>query len=251
MNSIQQLITNKRQNWTHDDINNNATLDLEINRKQLMDIERRLEIFSSPKMEIKLSTYPRNKLNLHCQPLSSSFISTKKFSATYPGKTISTQCSFGRVAEIQSDKIDVETEIEELSQHMSMNKQCQTDPILNHNHILINNENVYLRNEIDQVNDRFNSENCVSARFVQQGTILTQNEVDRIASDGEHLFYYSETSKSLCYITDLLSTKQANGTSITKEISCRWPARRCSRIHAVPRLFARTWPVVTERLWRA
>ena len=84
-------------------------------------------------------------------------------------------------------------------------------------------DDYFLQDETDQINKRVNTENCLSTRYVQQGTILTQNEVDRIASDGEHLLYFSETSRSLCYITTISSTKQANGTSMTKEISCRWP----------------------------
>jgi hypothetical protein len=172
-----------------------------------------------------MSTLPRNKLDLHCQPLLNSYASTKKFSASYPGKTISTLCSYVKSTALQNGKFEAETEVEELTQNILMNKQIQTEPMIaNGNHIDDDDDDDFcLQNETDQIDNRINVENCLSTRFIQQGTILTQNEVDRIASDGEHLLYFSDTSKSLCYITNVASSQQANGTSITKEISCRWP----------------------------
>jgi hypothetical protein len=195
-------------------------LELEIQRKQISDVERRLEIFSSPSMQMKMSTFPRNKIDLHCQLLSRVYTPTKKFSPIHPGKKISTRCSYGKSIGLQNEKIDVETEVEELNPNLFINKQIQTDPILA-NGVYQDDDDDFQYQE-DIIN-RISTENCLSTRFIQQGTILTQNEVDRIASDGEHFLYFSETSKSLCYITDILSSKQANGTSITKEFSCRWP----------------------------
>ena len=225
MTNVRPLIAKSQQNWTRDGITKNVMLELEIQRKQISDVERRLDIFSSPQMQLKMSTYPRNKLDLQCQPLSKSYLSTKKFSANHPGKSISTRCSYGKGTDKQSEKIDVETEVEELHQNPSSTKHIQTDPFISNGTIQIDDDDddFDLKDETDQIENHLNTENCLSTSFMQQGTILTQNEVDRIASDGEHLLYFSDTSKSLCYITDILSTKQANGTSITKEISCRWP----------------------------
>ncbi|CAF3015815.1 unnamed protein product [Rotaria sp. Silwood2] len=223
MTTIKPLISKAQQSWTREGITKSSMLELEIQRQQINDIERRLDIFSSPKMQIKMSTYPRNKLDLHCQLLSNLYTSTKKFSATYPGKSILTRCLYGKLTELQSEKIDVETEVEELNQNSFMNKQIQTDPLIGYNYNIDYRADIYSQDETDQMSDHLNTENSLSTRFIQQSTILTENEVDRIASDGEHLLYFSDTSNSLGYITNLIPTKEANSTSITKEISCRWP----------------------------
>jgi len=226
--NVRPLIAKSQRTWTQDGITKNVMLEVEIQRKQINDIERRLDIFSAPTMNIKISTYPRNKFELHCQPFLQSFTSTKPFSTNYTGKTISTRSSYRKGVGTLIDKIDVETEVEEFNQTILINKQIQTDPIIIDNGNYIDDDDdgddeLDLKNKIDKIDDKINTENYLSTRFIQQGTILTQNEVDRIASDGEHLLYFSDTSRSLCYITDIVSTKQANGTSTTKEISCRWP----------------------------
>jgi hypothetical protein len=225
MANVIPIISKAQQNWNRDGITKNLMLELEIQQKQLADIEHRLEIFSSPNLQIKMSTYPRNNLDLNCQLLLNSCTSTKKFSHNYPGKIILTRCSYDKGSALQNDKIDVETEVEELVEHIVTNTQMQTDPIIAISHDIDDDDDddPSLLPESDQINNLINKENCLSTRCIQQSTILTQNEVDRIASDGEHLLYFSDTSKSLCYITNLLSTKQANATSTTKEISCRWP----------------------------
>jgi hypothetical protein len=220
LTNVRPLIAKSQQNWKRDGITKNVMLELEIQRKQIGDIERRLEIFSSPTMQIKLATLPRNKLDLHCQLLLQSYSLAKKFSANHPGKVFSTQCLCGKGKDGQIEKIDVETAVEELNQIIPTNKQIQTDPVIYwENQIDDNDDEFYFQDETD----RITTENCLSTRFIQQETILTQNEVARIASDGQNLLYFSDTSKSLCYITNIISSKQANGTSITKEISCRWP----------------------------
>ena len=120
--NVQPVIAKAQQNWTRDGITKNVMLEVEIQRKQLSDIEHRLDIFSSPSMQIKMSTFPRNKLDLHCQLLSASYSSTKKFSAKYPGKNMVTRCSYGKETEFQSEKIDVETEFEELGAALAVNQ---------------------------------------------------------------------------------------------------------------------------------
>ncbi len=223
MTNVIPLISKAQQTWSRDGVTKNVMLEIEIQRKQISDIEKRLEIFSSPNMQIKMETYPRNKLDLYCQILLNSFTSTKKMSVNNTGRIITTRCLFVKGTEYENDKIDVETEVEEVNQSTFANQQIQTDPIINTIHEIDDEDDIYLPGETEQINDHLNTENCLSTRFIPQGTILTQNEVDRIASDGEHLLYFSDISKSLCYITNIVSTKQANGTSITKEISCRWP----------------------------
>ncbi|CAF3627936.1 unnamed protein product [Rotaria socialis] len=226
MTEIKPPIAQAQQQWTHDGITKNHKVELETQRKQIKDIEYRLNVFSSPKMYIRMSTFPRNKIDLYCQPVSDAYKSTKKFAASYPGKTVTTRCSFSKPNALQSEKIDVETEVEELNPNIFMNKQIQTDPMIDYTRDIDDDDDDvdhYLFDETDQINNRINAENCLSSRYTQQGTILTQNEVDRIASDGEQLLYYSDTSKTLCCIKNILPTKQANGTSTTNEISCRWP----------------------------
>ncbi|CAF1259332.1 unnamed protein product [Adineta steineri] len=226
------LITKSQENWSRNGITKNVMVELELQQKQINDIEHRLEMFSSPNLQIKMSTYPRNNLDLQCQLLLNSYKSTNTFSHIYPGKTIVTRCSCSKDIDLRNDKIDVETQVEELIEHSLTNKQIQTDPVIDPNldtdddddgYNDIDSKSCSLLDESEQINNRINNENCLSTRFIQQGTIFTQNEVDRIASDGEHLLYYSDTSKSLCYITNIESTRQANGTSTTNEITCRWP----------------------------
>ncbi|CAF5200627.1 unnamed protein product, partial [Rotaria magnacalcarata] len=208
MIEIKPLIAKAQQQWTHDGITKNHKVELETQRKQIKDIEYRLNAFSSPKMHIRMSTFPRNKLDLYCQPVSDAYKSTKKFAASYPGKTITTRCSFGKPNALQSEKIDVETEVEELNPNIFMNKQIQTDPMIDYTRDIDDDDDHDvdhdLFDETDQINNRINAENCLSSRYTQQGTILTQNEVDRIASDGEQLLYYSDTSKTLCCIKNIL-----------------------------------------------
>ena len=192
MTNIQSLVVKIQQNWNREGISKSFVLESEIQKQQLADIEHRLDLFSSPEMQIKMSTYPRNKLNLHCRPLSNSFTATKMFSAHHPGKTIFTRCSYGKPTALQSENIDVETEVEELSHRVVNNQQVQTDPFLDYNYDIDDEEDFYSQEEIDQFGKRVNVENCLSKRFIQQRTILTENEVDRIASDGEHLLYYSD-----------------------------------------------------------
>ncbi len=87
------------------------------------------------------------------------------------------------------------------------------------------NESEYfsLQDDISELSNRINIEYCLSKHYISQGIILTQNKVDRIASDGEHLLYFSDVSKSLCYVINISPDKQTNGISRTKEITCRWP----------------------------
>ncbi|CAF0755951.1 unnamed protein product [Adineta ricciae] len=213
MANLLPIITKAQQNWSRDGVSKNVMLELESQQKQMNDIENRLEIFSSPNLQIKMSTYPRNNLDLQCQLLLNTYSSPNKFSHTYPGKIMSTRCSYGKDEDLHNDKIAVETEVEDFIEHVHTNKQIQTDPIVD----------TSLDTDDEDETDQVTSQNYLSRRFTQQGTIFTQNEVDRIASDGENLLYYSDTSKSICYITNIVSTRQANGTSITEEISCRWP----------------------------
>lgn len=219
--NIRPIVAKCQQNWSRDGITKNVMLELEIQRKQLADIERHLDIFSSPSMQLKMFTYPRNKLDLQCQFLSRTYLSTKKFGASSPGKSISTRCSYGKATALQSEKIDVETEVEELNSNSLATQQTQTEPTIFSGTPMISIADD--DDESEQFMERNSSEYRLSKRFESQGTILTQNEVDRLASNGEDLLYYSDTSKSLCYITDFISSRQANGISTTKEISCRWP----------------------------
>lgn len=221
--SSRPTIAKTEQNLTRDGITRNFSVELELQRKQISDIERRLEIFSSPQMQIKMSTLPRNKIDLHCQPLANSYTPTKKFSASYPGKAITTRCTFGKFTDSISEKIEVETEVEELNPNIFVNKQCQTEATTSTYRYIDDDDDYYVYDDADQLTTRANSETNVSTRFAQYGTILTQNEVDRIASDGDRLLYYSDTTKTLCCITEVIPTKLANGASTTKEISCRWP----------------------------
>ena len=169
--------------------------------------EQKLDFLTSPKMQLKMSTFPRHKLDLHCHLLVNS---TDGFSASYGGKVISTRCSSGQLTGVDNEKIDVETVVDELNRHTFTDKQTQTyDTAVSHTDgVPSSGENV---------------EPSVSTRYVSQGVILTRYEVDRIASDGEHLLYFSHTSRALCYVTRILPTGKANDISITKEVTSRWP----------------------------
>jgi len=223
--NLKPLIIKSQQNWLRDSITKNIVHELEIQRKQINEIENYLEIFSFPTMKINMLTYPRNKLHLHCQLLLNSYKSTKTFSSLYPGKIIKTQCTCDQNIESESEKIDVDTEVEELNPIVYSTKQIQTDPIIESIHNTDDDASEYfsLQDELSELSNRINTEYCLSTNYISQGTILTQNEVDRIASDGEHLLYFSDQSKSLCYVINISSDKQTNGISITKEITCRWP----------------------------
>jgi hypothetical protein len=224
--NLKPLITKSQQNCSHNDLTKNLMYELEIQRKQINEIENHLELFSSPIMQLKMSTFPRNKFDLNCQLLLNSYQSIKKFSSSYPGKIITTQCTCDQYNEYISEKIDVDTEVEELNQIVYSTKQIQTDPIIEFIHNTDDDEDEYfsLKDETSELSTRINNtEYCLSRNYIVQGTILTQNEVDRIASDGEHLLYFSDTSKSLCYVTNISSDGQGNGISMTKEITSRWP----------------------------
>ena len=223
---LKPSLSKSQQPWSGDDLTKNVTHELEVQQK-IHEIENCLEVFSSPTMQLNMSTFPRNKFHLHCQLLLNSYQSSKKFSPSYPGKIITTKCTCHPQTENESEKIDVDTEVEELNPMNSITKQIQTDSkiesILNTDEDEDEDEYYSVRDEINELNHRTNTDYCLSTRYRSQGTILTQNEVDRIASDGEHLLYFSETSKSLCYITNISSDRQTDGISMTKEITCRWP----------------------------
>ena len=221
VNRVRPMLIKSQQQWAQNGISEQAMAELELQRKQIGEIERRMEIFSSPNMHIKMSTYPRNKLDLFCQLLTSAYSPTKKFSFQYPGRAITTRCTYRRSTDLQNEKIDVETDVEEFTANLFSTKHVQTEPPVDPD--ADSDDEGDPADPLDQAGDRLTRETCLSNRTVQQGTILAQNEVDRIASNGENLLYFSETSKSLCYITNFLSTKQANGVSMTEEISCRWP----------------------------
>ncbi|CAF1486152.1 unnamed protein product, partial [Adineta ricciae] len=142
---------------------------------------------------------------------------------------ITAQCSYSQSNEYESEKIVVDTEIEELNQNIYSTKQIQTDSLIESNPNVIANhdadEDEYysLQEDTSELSTRTNTEPYLSTRYTSQGTILTQNEVDRIASDGEHLLYFSDTSKLLCYVRDISFDQQIEHISITKEITCRWP----------------------------
>ena len=169
---------------------------------------------TSPTMQLKMSTLPRHKLDLHCHLLVDS---TDRFSAGHGGKVISTRCSSGPLIGVDNEKIDVETVVDELNRHTFTDKHTQTDAAVSHTH-------GHARSIHDGVpNSGENVEPSVSSRYVSQGVILTRHEVDRIASDGEHLLYFSHTCRSLCYVTKILPTGKVNDIFITTEVISRWP----------------------------
>jgi len=223
--NIEPLVTKSEQNWTRDGITKNIMFELNNQHKQINDIEHRLDIFSSPNMKLKISTFPRNKLNLNCQLLLDSNASTKTFSSSYSGKLISTQCSYSQSNEYESEKIVVDTEIDELNQNISSTKQIQTDSIIESNNVNTDDDDEYfsLQEETSELTHRINTDHSLSTRSISQSIILTHNEVDRIASDGEHILYFSDIAKLLCYVTYISSDKQPDDVSVTREITCRWP----------------------------
>jgi hypothetical protein len=80
-----------------------------------------------------------------------------------------------------------------------------------------------VQDDSNELGPRLSSESRVSSRYTSQHSISTEHEVDRLASDGEHLLYFSDTSKSLCYVTKILRDRSSNKHATTKEIVCRWP----------------------------
>ncbi|CAF1167759.1 unnamed protein product, partial [Didymodactylos carnosus] len=68
-----------------------------------------------------------------------------------------------------------------------------------------------------ELNNKISNEHFSSSKY-EQSTIVTQNEVDRIASDGCNFLYFSDTCKSLCYVYELVRTS----TMTTKEITIHW-----------------------------
>ncbi|CAF4495921.1 unnamed protein product, partial [Didymodactylos carnosus] len=69
-----------------------------------------------------------------------------------------------------------------------------------------------------KLNSKTITEHYTSGRYEQTSSIITQNEVDRIASDGQNFLYFSDTTKSLCYIYELIRTP----IMATREITARW-----------------------------
>ena len=129
--------------------------------------------------------------------------------------------------------MDVETEIEDLNSTSSSNRWAQTDPVSS----LLQNVNAHadeveddededyfsVQGDSNELGPRLSSEYRVSSRYTAQQTVSTEHEVDRLASDGEHLLYFSDTSKSLCYISQLIHDRSSNNHPKSKEVVCRWP----------------------------
>ncbi|CAF3489921.1 unnamed protein product [Rotaria socialis] len=232
--NIKSFIDKSQHHWTHDGITKNAIIELDDQRKQMNEIEQRFGAFALPNMQLKVSTYPRNQLDLDCQLSFNLNAVTKKFLPSYPGKVISTKCLCSQQNEYENEKFDVDTEVEELQQTFYSTKEMQTDAIsepartkckdyIDDN---VGDEDEYfsLKDEIGELINSTNTEHSLSKHYISQSIILTQNEVDRIASDDEHLLYFSDVSKSLCYVRNIsLGGKRANGTSQTTEVTCRWP----------------------------
>jgi hypothetical protein len=223
--NIKPLISKSQQNSTQGGTSKTNTVELENQRKQISDIEQRLSIFASPTMAFKLSTLPRNKLELHCQLLLDSHTATKRFSTNAPGKLITTNCSCGQRNDLAIEKVNVDTDVEELHEYPPAAKETQTDTVVDvHHKTVVNDEDGYLSlHETSGLINHIDTDGYLSTRYRSHGIILAQYEVDRIASDGKHILYFSDASKSLCYITNILSEKQVNSTSFTQEITCRWP----------------------------
>jgi len=151
----------------------------------------------------------------------------KPFLPSYPGRILTTKCTCHQQTEYTSEKIDIDTEVEEINEinstlinHNNNNSSSST----NNNHEIINyggvgDEDEYfsVQDETSDLSTKLNQEFHLSQNYESNGIVTTQNEVDRLASDGEHILYYSETSKSLCYVVNFTTDKQ------TKEITCHWP----------------------------
>lgn len=201
--------------------------DMELQRKQIDEIEKQLQIFTSPTMRIQMSTFPRNKFDVHCQLLSNTNRTIKPFTPSYAGKLINTKCTCQPQTQYESEKIDVDTEVEELNQIRWLSKETQTDSKGKSTQSTDDDDDddefFSLKDEISDLSPRLDGDYCLSVDYLSQGTIRTQNEVDRIASDGKHLFYFSDTARTLSYVTNLLSDKQDHGIFSTREIICQWP----------------------------
>ncbi|UJR33390.1 hypothetical protein I4U23_020838 [Adineta vaga] len=215
--NIKPLTTKSRHIRTYDNVKTNILFEFEKQRQQINELEDRLNIFSSPNMKLKMFTYPRNRLDLHCQLLLNSSSTSKDFSSSIPGKLITAQCSYSQSNENESEKIVVDTEIEELNQNIYSTKQIQTDSLIELNSNVDDDEYYSVLDETSELSNRLSSEQYSSTHYISQGTIKTQNEVDRIASDGEHVLYFCDTLKLLCYVRDISYDKKI------KEITCRWP----------------------------
>ena len=202
--------------------------DMDSQRKQVNEMEKHLQIFTTPIMQIQMSTLPRNKFDLHCQLLSMTSEKTKRFSPSYPGKLITSKCTCQSQTEHESEKIDVDTEVEEFQRVFSSSKETQTDSkavksTANTDDDADDEEFFSLKDDVNELSPRMDVDHCLSVDYLSQGTVRTQYEVDRIASDGEHLFYFSDSSRTLCYIMNILSDKHDQEVFSTKEITCRWP----------------------------
>ena len=191
--------------------------------RQSKDFVDQFDIFALPQMKLKMFTYPRERLDLHCQLFTDNYAASKRFISHNGGKVISSRCICAQPTEFESEKIDVETEIEELNLQSISMKQTQTElpwlTLSDPEEIDEQDEEEYfsLQDDPSDISQHDSHQSPLSTRYVCQRSILTQHEVDRIASDGEHLLYFSDTSKSLCYVIEI------NSEHLTKEIVCRWP----------------------------
>lgn len=210
MKNLQPVMMKSQQQWAQNGISKTAMDELDEYRHAINEMENRLEKFSTPSMRIKMSTYPREKIELYCQATPVSLLLAKKFSKESPGKAVTTNCTY------RQGHINFETDVEELQQKQFATRQVQTQ-------VFQDDDDSDREDQIDTDVITENQAPLISTRHECSKRILAQNEVDRITSDGENLFYYSETSKSLCYVTKIYSSQQADGVSFTQEISCRWP----------------------------
>ncbi|CAF2113505.1 unnamed protein product [Rotaria magnacalcarata] len=242
--NVKSLIDESQDHWAHNGITKNVIIELDGQREQMNEIEQRFDSFALPHMQLKVSTYPRNQFDLDCQLSFNLDTATKKFLPSYPGKVISTKCLCSLQNGYENEKFDVNTEVEELQQTVYSTKEMQTDAIsepartkckdytddnvgdddYDKNDIKDEDEYFSLKDEICELTNSTNAEHSLRKHYISQSIILTQNEVDRIASDGEHLLYFSDVSKSLCYVRNIsFGDKRTNGTSQTTEVTCRWP----------------------------
>jgi hypothetical protein len=193
--------------------------------KQIDEIEQRLNLFSTPRMTLQLCTYPRHKLDLKCQLLMNTSVSNSRFVSHGTDQMISARC-------ITSDNIEIETDMEQVHGNLLIDKQIQTEPSWNmmsyvrseqkdNGDDLENNYSVH--DDTNELNTRSCQEYARCTRLTCQRTIITQHGVDRIASDGEHLLYFSDTSNVLCYVSAVITDPSFMDMSITKESVCRWP----------------------------
>lgn len=234
--NVKSLISESRDNWKCDGITKRAINELDCQSQKLNEIEQNFNNLALPSMQIKISTLPRNKLDLDCQLLFNTNALTKKFCPSNPGKIISIKCLCSQQGEYENEKINVDTEVEECNQNFYSTKDIQTDA---NNELIPTKYNDFadntaddkepedeyfsLQEDLNELSNLTNIEHYLSKQYIAKSTILTQYEVDRIASDGEHLLYFSDTSKSLCYVRSMLSDTRNNGATRTVEITCRWP----------------------------